>query len=234
MVSTQTTAYILIAMARHVGISTDAGEMKISYSWNDGKEIDAASKSPIMQQDLPVGNTTKGKIVFNNKGKTVVYPRIIIEGIPAPGKEKGSQNGMRIAIYYKTTDDEDINPGNLEQGTDFVAEVKVTHEGVSGNYEEVALTHIVPSGWEIHNERMGNGGDTEQHAFEYQDIRDDRVYTYFDLKKGESKVFRILLNASYLGTYYMPMIGVEAMYDATINARVPGRWISVVVPGEGG
>jgi uncharacterized protein YfaS (alpha-2-macroglobulin family) len=230
--STQTTAYILIAIARYAGISTDKRELSVSFQWGDSKENTVTSQSPVFQTDLPVGQATEGLITFKNNGKNVVYPRIIIEGIPAQGKEKAARNGMKIAVHFKSADGKDINPVELEQGTDFVAEVTVSHEGKSGDFEEVALTHIVPSGWEIHNERMGNGAIAEQQDFEYQDIRDDRVYTYFDLKQGGSKVFRVIFNASYLGNFYMPMIGVEAMYDATIHARIPGRWISVVSPGN--
>jgi hypothetical protein len=28
----------------------------------------------------------------------------------------------------------------------------------------------------------------------------------------------------------MPAISVEAMYDASIHAQVPGRWISIIKP----
>ena len=65
-------------------------------------------------------------------------------------------------------------------------------------------------------------------AIDYQDIRDDRVYTYFDLKRGEEKTFKIQMNASFLGRYYLPGIHVEAMYDATKNARSKGKWVDVV------
>ncbi|MBK8291244.1 MAG: hypothetical protein IPK96_10190 [Flammeovirgaceae bacterium] len=33
----------------------------------------------------------------------------------------------------------------------------------------------------------------------YQDIRDDRVYTYFDLNANQRKTFKVLLTASYAG-----------------------------------
>jgi uncharacterized protein YfaS (alpha-2-macroglobulin family) len=39
-------------------------------------------------------------------------------------------------------------------------------------------------------------------------------------------------NASYLGRFYLPPVGVEAMYDATINARVVGRWVEVEQAGS--
>ncbi|HWB62941.1 MAG TPA: hypothetical protein VG603_05465, partial [Chitinophagales bacterium] len=61
----------------------------------------------------------------------------------------------------------------------------------------------------------------------------DRVYTYFDLKPNESKTFRIYLNASYLGDYYLPAVQAEAMYDASILAREAGKWITVSEPTGG-
>jgi uncharacterized protein YfaS (alpha-2-macroglobulin family) len=68
--------------------------------------------------------------------------------------------------------------------------------------------------------------------FEYQDIRDDRVYTYFGLKAGETKTVEVTVNASYLGKYYLPMVAVEAMYDASLNARVRGQWVQVTAAGN--
>jgi alpha-2-macroglobulin len=66
--------------------------------------------------------------------------------------------------------------------------------------------------------------------FDYQDIRDDRVYTYFDLDRGASKSFRIRFNAAYEGRYYMPGISCEAMYDNSISARTKGGWVEVKAP----
>ncbi|MFT5647906.1 MAG: hypothetical protein ACI976_002601, partial [Aureispira sp.] len=54
-----------------------------------------------------------------------------------------------------------------------------------------------------------------------------RVYTFFDLKKGKTKTFNVLLNASYLGRYYLPALSVEAMYDKSIQARKRGQWVEV-------
>jgi len=41
-----------------------------------------------------------------------------------------------------------------------------------------------------------------------------------------------LLNASYLGKYYLPAVSAEAMYDETIFARVAGQWVEVIKPGS--
>jgi len=64
----------------------------------------------------------------------------------------------------------------------------------------------------------------------YQDIRDDRVYTYFNLSAGESVTYYIQLNAAYLGRYFLPGTYAEAMYDNSISAGVNGRWVEVAAP----
>jgi hypothetical protein len=69
-----------------------------------------------------------------------------------------------------------------------------------------------------------------QNNFTYQDIRDDRVNTFFDLSRGERRTFKVLLNASYAGTFYLPGVYCEAMYDNTVSALKKGREVSVVTP----
>ena len=51
----------------------------------------------------------------------------------------------------------------------------------------------------------------------------------FAPKKGsETRTFKILLNASYLGKYYLPGLQCEAMYDNDFLARTKGQWVEVV------
>ncbi|MEO6040176.1 MAG: hypothetical protein ABIQ93_17310, partial [Saprospiraceae bacterium] len=66
---------------------------------------------------------------------------------------------------------------------------------------------------------------------DYQDVRDDRVFTYFDLpdkNNKETRVYRVQLNAAYAGRYYLPTVGCEAMYDKRIRASTPGKWVEVI------
>ena len=96
----------------------------------------------------------------------------------------------------------------------------------------MALTQIFPSGWEIVNTRFTDFGDTVESQARYTDIRDDRVNFYFDLKANgyddDTKTFNVMLNASYLGNYYMPGTQVEAMYDNDYFVRTKGKWIEAV------
>jgi len=117
---------------------------------------------------------------------------------------------------------------------DFKVEVQLRHPGLRDDYRDLALTQIFPSGWEIRNWRMDETANPniKNNTADYQDIRDDRVLTYFGLRRGETKTFSILLNASYVGKFYLPAVSCEAMYNHTINARKAGEWVEVVAPGK--
>ncbi|MFI4944569.1 MAG: hypothetical protein ACHP85_14980, partial [Burkholderiales bacterium] len=148
------------------------------------------------------------------------------------GRETAGASGLSLDVQYLTPDDKPLEPSRLAQGTDFKVVVKVTNTGVRGAYQQLALSHVVASGFEIRNDRLDPSRARASSPFAYQDVRDDRVYTYFDLKAGESKTVTLAANASYLGRFYQPMITVEAMYDATINARAKGQWVEIVEAGK--
>jgi uncharacterized protein YfaS (alpha-2-macroglobulin family) len=134
-----------------------------------------------------------------------------------------------MGVRYYDMDGNRLDISSLAQGTDFIAEVTVHHTGIRSDYENMALSQVFPSGWEIRNIRMDNTDNPLlKDKPRYQDIRDDRVFTYFDLRKNETKVFRVILNASYLGDFYLPMVYCEAMYDNDIYAIKAGKWIKVV------
>ncbi len=229
--STHETAYALLALARSVGEGRVGDETAFSYAWRGGDRVSVSSPTPVVQRTLGTDGSMEATLVVENRGETALYPRLILSGLPPLGKETAASNGLVLTVEYQTTGGVALDPARLDQGTDFKTIVTVISTGERGDYEQLALSHAVPSGWEIHNERMGPGGRRPPAGIHYQDIRDDRVYTYFDLKAGETKSVELLANASYLGRFYLPPVGVEAMYDATINARVVGRWIEVVRAG---
>jgi uncharacterized protein YfaS (alpha-2-macroglobulin family) len=65
-------------------------------------------------------------------------------------------------------------------------------------------------------------------AYTYRDIRDDRVLTYFDLPKRSSKTIKVRLQASYIGSFVLPAIQCEAMYDTSAQARTKAGRVKVV------
>ena len=229
--STQETAYALLALSRCASAGNGQSPITFSYAWNAAQPVSATSSSAIVQRKLKLGDKTQGTLTVKNAGGGGIYPRLVTSGLPAVGQEQAAANGLTLEVLYQTLDGKALDPSTLEQGTDLKVVVKVTNSGVRGALKEVALSHVFPSGWEIRNERMDLTHRRPPAGIEYQDVRDDRVYTYFEMASGETKTIEVLANASYLGKFYLPMISVEPMYDATINARTKGQWIQVTEAG---
>jgi len=229
--STQTTAYSLMAVALFTENNKPKGGMKASYTYN-GKTTQVSSTKAIELIDLPVkANQKEVKIQVQNKNDEVLFARLIATGIPLAGNEIEQSNNLKLDVVYRNMAGSIINVEEIDQGTDFTVEVTVSNPGMRGNYKGLSLSQIFPSGWEIHNQRMDigySGGNSNY--IEYQDIRDDRVYTYFDLDRNQSKTIKIQLHAAFIGEYYLPSIYIEAMYDNTISALKKGKVVKVVKP----
>jgi uncharacterized protein YfaS (alpha-2-macroglobulin family) len=225
--STQAVAWCLKAVGTFAG-AEKRGALMFSYSYN-GKDVEAKTDLPIAQVQLPVDGVKSNSFKIVSESKGTLFVRIITEGTPARGSEEEAENSLKLDVSYNDTDGASVDPAKLEQGTEFIATVTVTNPGLRGTYKNMAVNHIFPSGWEINNLRLDDAEDRlKADAPTYQDIRDDRVYTYFDLGAGQRKTFKILLTASYAGSYYMPAVTCEAMYDHSIYARKKGQVVEVV------
>jgi alpha-2-macroglobulin len=226
--STQTTAYTLLAIAKFVGGTGNSNNLNFNYSLNNGKDTRIKSDVPIYQLPLDFSKNKSGNIKISNNSDKTIFVKIMLDGIPLIGDNTSADNNLTMSLSFMNLQGQKIDPAHLVQGTDFIAEVRIHHPGIRADYKEMALTHIFPSGWEIRNLRMEEGSSLQMvDVPRYQDIRDDRVYSYFNIDKNETKIYRVLLNAAYLGKFYMPTVYCEAMYDNEINAKIPGRWVYI-------
>ena len=227
--STQTTAYALIAIAKFSGNNKDNN--KIIVTGNAGaQKISINSASVISQSDV-VWQNNKGAIQLTNKGNNTLYIRVINEGKPLSNDTIpviNNPNILLLSVNYLSTTGQPVDVSKIKQGTDFVAKVTIKNPGNRGSYMQMALTQIFPGGWEILNTRLYNSeGAFQSSPSDYMDIRDDRVYQYFDLKQNETRTYYVQLNAAYPGRYFWPGVYAEAMYDHTISAGVKGKWVEV-------
>lgn len=227
--STQTTAYCLMAMSKYISTLGTSDELKFDYSLDkNSRAIHVVTKLPAAQFEFDVKDKTDAYMTINNQGEGVIFVRITMEGTPETGDQTEKQNNLTLNIEYTDMAGRPVDITNMIQGTDFMARVRISNPSGIENYRDMALTQIFPSGWEIHNIRMDDFVSVHQSSIpNYQDIRDDRVYTYFHLPRYESKTFVIQLNAAYLGRFYLPSVYCEAMYDERINARKPGKWVDI-------
>lgn len=229
--STHSVAFALMAMAKFAG-GADTGTPSFEIQVGDRALQTVRMGKPIHSTALEAVPASGARLTLVNPSDDhTLFVTLAVRGTPMAGDENRSASGLSIDVVYTDPDGKVIDIGQMSQGSDFVAAVSVTNR-TDMNLDNLALTHIVPSGWEIHNTRLDDSSEGERSDLDYEDIRDDRVYRYFGLKRGETKVFVTLLNAAYLGRYYLPTVSVEAMYDVSKHARTKGRWVEVVSAGK--
>ncbi len=222
--STQATAYSLLSMAKFVEM---IGGKQIQASVTVGGVSEKVSTSKtIANRDLVIKKGANTVTVKNNESNTL-YVNIVNNGILPVGSEKVVERNLKATLKFKAKNGKAIDVSKISQGTNFVAEVTLSNL-TSRTVKDMALTEIFPSGWEIVNTRFTDFGSYSANKSKHIDIRDDRVNFYFDLNRNETKTFRVLLNASYLGKYYLPGIQAEAMYDNDFAIRTKGEWVEVI------
>jgi len=227
--STQSTAFALLGVGKYIA-AHPKGE--INFEWNQGAQAakQYTTAKPIATIELSEQKTIGNNVKLVNKSSGVLYTKLIVSGQKPPGtSDKASSKHITMDVKYKTLEGKVLDITQLKQGTDFLVEVDIKNLGTRGyDIEELVLNQIFPSGWEIQNQRMGGQGNLPKESnYEYRDIRDDRVNTFFDIKGKTSVKYLNILTATYAGRFYLPGTYVEAMYDNEIQAKSAGQWVEV-------
>jgi uncharacterized protein YfaS (alpha-2-macroglobulin family) len=206
-----------------------------------GGALDARLDRPMARLDLPSPRGVHATVTVINTGSAPIFARVFARGTPPAGRERPLSNGLSLSLRYVGMDGRTLDPGAVAPGTDLAVETTVRNR-TGKAIKNLALTQLLPSGWEIANYRVGSDlpkpqeegakrpGREESRAlplYDYQDVRDDRVLTYFSIGEKDPKVFKIFVTKAYEGSFFMPATSVSAMYDEErYQALVPGRWLS--------
>jgi uncharacterized protein YfaS (alpha-2-macroglobulin family) len=210
----------------------DAGTLKVKNN----------STGVLYARLILTGTPSAGKeeAASNNLTVSADYKRKDGRSIGVEKIEQGTDFMVEVTVHnpsrnaYKNLSLKQIFPSGWEihnsRLDNFVEPKRTVKRAVNSYYdEETGEEYYEEEEEEEDNYEIINFAKTS--APTYQDIRDDRVYTFFDLRAGETKTFRIMLNAAYLGRFYLPAVYAEAMYDGKINALQPGKWVEVVQAG---
>ncbi|AEJ20447.1 MG2 domain-containing protein [Gracilinema caldarium] len=226
--STQETAYALIAILPLMGKTSSNEALSIECSFQ-GINRSRTFKTPMDTIFLAEHATDSGNLEVKNTSKQNLYVRLVARGLPAEGLEPVIRQGLSLSVSYTTLDGKSIDPSLLALGSDMEVSVTVRNT-TSRDLKELALVHPLPAAWELMNYRLAKVVDENDKSLDtpikYQDIRDDRVLSYLDLKAGESKTVSFRVNRTYGGLYFIPAIQTYAMYDESIRAVEPGRRIA--------
>ena len=227
--STQTTAYSLLALSNVIegnGIGTVKGVVDV-----DGVKTDYSTDS---SQVIKIPEGAK-KIKVISDSDIITYVNYYLEAVPVNANVKDYANGFKISRKYYDNEGKIIDVSKTNSGDTFWLEVEVSPEKKNiGSVENIALTQVLPSGWEIENLRVTNSDapkwveeKTKNTQVSYTDIRDDRIMWFFDYSSNNNYSFFVKINAVTKGEFDLPGTLLEAMYDHDYRAYKKGSKVVV-------
>lgn len=224
--STQTTAWGLFAwMNFSRKMNSDVNKpVKVSLEFNGNREKLSSAEGSVMRTLMPAGSNT---LVVENESDNPLFVTFTEEGVPAATDATVTEKNLSMKVSYTDMEQNAVDVSSMAQGSSFMMTVSVTNTTFR-QIRNLALTQMVPSGWEIQNTRLFEASlPVKESGYDYRDFRDDRVFSYFSLKPGETRRYFIILTAAYRGSYSMPAVVCEAMYDEGVTARRPGFAVEV-------
>jgi uncharacterized protein YfaS (alpha-2-macroglobulin family) len=223
--STQSTSFALLAMGK-MAAQFSGGALKTVIT-QSGKTPETISTTKALvsrsldvnQENLTIENTSSGPL----------FVRITSSGRPLKGVPAEVKKNLSLKVKYMDPQGKEISPDKLKKGTDFIVQIAVTNPGTFTNQlDQMALSYLFPSGWELTNQRLDQFEDRFQNSgVRYQDYRDDRVNSFFSMDRGVW-TYHFVMTATYAGRYWLPDILCDAMYSHQVQARVPGKWVEVL------
>ena len=131
------------------------------------------------------------------------------------------QEGLEVKRRFLTRDGEPADLRALQQGDLVLVETRA--RSLRDGVENVVVQSLLPSGLEIENPRLKTTEtldwmeDSEGNSV-HSDFRDDRILAFTDLPFEEWVTIYSTLRAVTPGTFRLPPVQVEAMYDHAIGA----------------
>lgn len=223
--STQTTAFSLFVLGKYADMNgyKNAPISVITHINGKEKAINTNLSSGTYSFVPKIGNNTIS--VTNNTAApifTSVYTKSTVPEYETV--EKG--NGYKMSVQYFDKAGNLIDPKVLKRNTDFYVEIVVENPNPY-KITDNALSYLIPSGWEIINDRLFSEKTSYSSQYNFMDLRDDRVYFYFDLSPNDKKHFKISLNATYSGSFTIPSVHCEDMYNNEIYYIIPAKAVEV-------
>jgi len=212
MYSTQDMAFSLVALGKALknkvksNLNVDIfveDELLKSYKNNDINIADIKSKDKVIK--------------LKSEGEGKVYYFWNSEGISKTKniKEEDSQLKIRRKYFDYKTKAQILN-GQFNQGDLIVC--KISLSGGSRSAENIAISDLIPAGFEIENPRLStstnfNWEEKNKMRIEHMDIRDDRLILFTHSVAKKTNHFYYMLRVVNKGEFQLPVIGAEAMYD---------------------
>jgi uncharacterized protein YfaS (alpha-2-macroglobulin family) len=245
--STQTLGICLLGLGQYVEAKTaEFEDAAIRGSiLVDGQQVTAIEQGNVSQTyDLPESGKKEVSVRLDSgSGPDSVYLSLYWSGIPLRPENKEISENLQVITQFYDDNGVLLDPKVLKQGKTLWLKITAKRDRRDNNHlRELALSQLIPSGWEIVYTRLSGSAPVPEwydtyrvkrtlFEAEHMDMRDDRVMWFFDLGRSNNQaIFFVKLSAVTVGDFALPPTSFEAMYDNKYLARAPGQQVQVVAP----
>lgn len=209
--TTQDNAFALLAVGKV--LQRNNGKKCKGEIMVDGRKHTVIGENGASVEDSSFINK---KISINSKGDGTCYAFTQVWGIPSDGDINEYSKGIEVTRAFLDINGNPISNNVFKHGEMVIA--KITMTATSASLQNIAIDDMLPAGLEIENTRLASKEEIpwlSQKSFvpSYLDIRDDRLLLYTDLSFRNTRVFYYALRAVTRGTFTLPPVSAEAMYN---------------------
>ncbi|TAL69945.1 MAG: hypothetical protein EPN82_04825 [Bacteroidetes bacterium] len=215
--STQENAFVFMALGKAAS-SKAKNDVKVDVFVGKKNVGNYSGKDITFTDDVMNGSN----VYLKGTGNGEVFYYWSTEGIRVNEAVKEEDKYMRVRrIYYDYRTKAEINKGQFYQGQLVVCKILLT--GLERSADNIVITDMLPSGFEIENPRLNVSADLSWQIknpidVEYMDVRDDRLILFTKLWTGATKEFTYLIRVVNQGRFRKPVIGAEAMYNSEYHS----------------
>ncbi len=222
--NTQEAAFSFLALgkiARRSTLSNATANVTVNgISVGNFSGEDLVIKTGIVNQNVKV----------NVSGTGSLYYFWEMEGISKSGTFKPEDKYMQVRKTFLDRNGKPIYGNTFSQNDLVVVKITVQSVDYKNNIENVAITDLLPAGFEIENPRVGAVPELswikDNTTPDYLDIRDDRI-NFFTTVYHEPKNFYYVVRAVSKGKFVLGPVSADAMYNADYHSINGGGFVTV-------
>jgi len=219
--STQENAFSMIALGK---IARKSGSTKGTATISYGAKKIELKDADVVLKDGMVGQS----VSISAKGGPVYY-YYEVSGISTSNEVKQEDSFLRIRRSFFDRFGHEVTSGTFKQNDLVVIRLTLDCQN-QAHVDNVAITDMLPSGFEIENSRITEVPDLhwikQQTQPTYTDIRDDRINMFTNL--SGTQTFYYVVRAVSPGVFRLGPAAADAMYNGEFHSYSGAGFIRVV------
>jgi uncharacterized repeat protein (TIGR01451 family) len=158
------------------------------------------------------------KLIFVGKEDRTAYYQVVQGGYELLLPQKSIKNSIEISRTYKNSKGSDIQKATLGEEIEVHLKFRSLNDQT---LNDIAIVDLLPAGLEVSAGSVRNNNNGSWNP-DYVDVREDRVIFYGTIRtKIQELVYKV--RAINKGTYIVPPLYGESMYDRTIFGYSPNE-----------